>query len=117
VPLTAGYACRPDPEEALLAAFFEAAQSRLTDIHGAREDVEPMNRAGLRRLRAAAARLRPRRRMAALPRAPRDADARWLVRRLRRSGHRAAVFDLAPPGLGLAMVKVVVPTFRLSELL
>lgn len=39
VPLTAGYACRRSYAEAEEAAFLEAAQSRLTEIHGAREDV------------------------------------------------------------------------------
>lgn len=39
VPLTAGYACRPHFGAAALAALLEAAQSRLTEIHGAREDV------------------------------------------------------------------------------
>jgi ribosomal protein S12 methylthiotransferase accessory factor len=39
VPLTAGYAARPSLAAAVEAAFLEAAQSRLTEIHGAREDV------------------------------------------------------------------------------
>ncbi|MFT3709588.1 MAG: YcaO-like family protein [Archangium sp.] len=39
VPLTAGYACRRSWDEAARAALLEAAQSRLTEIHGAREDV------------------------------------------------------------------------------
>lgn len=39
VPLTAGYACRRDWASAAEAAWLEAAQSRLTEIHGAREDV------------------------------------------------------------------------------
>lgn len=39
VPLTAGYACRRSGEAALEAALLEAEQSRLTEIHGAREDV------------------------------------------------------------------------------
>ncbi len=39
VPLTAGYACRRSFAEAEEAAFLESAQSRLTEIHGAREDV------------------------------------------------------------------------------
>lgn len=39
VPLTAGYACRRTMAEALEAALLEAAQSRLTEIHGARDDV------------------------------------------------------------------------------
>ena len=37
----AGYACRPDPEEAALAALLEAVQSRLTDIAGTRDDIDP----------------------------------------------------------------------------
>ncbi len=39
VPLTAGYACRRHFAAAAEAALLEAAQSRLTEIHGAREDV------------------------------------------------------------------------------
>jgi ribosomal protein S12 methylthiotransferase accessory factor len=39
VPLTAGYAARRTSAAALEAALLEAAQSRLTEIHGAREDV------------------------------------------------------------------------------
>ncbi|MGV3625648.1 MAG: YcaO-like family protein [Archangium sp.] len=39
VPLTAGYACRRSWAEAEEGAYLEAAQSRLTEIHGAREDV------------------------------------------------------------------------------
>jgi ribosomal protein S12 methylthiotransferase accessory factor len=39
VPLTAGYACRRSFAAAVEAALLEAAQSRLTEIHGAREDV------------------------------------------------------------------------------
>jgi ribosomal protein S12 methylthiotransferase accessory factor len=39
VPLTAGYACRRRFADAALAAVLEAVQTRLTEIHGAREDV------------------------------------------------------------------------------
>ena len=39
VPLTAGYACRRSFDDAATAAALEALQSRLTEIHGAREDV------------------------------------------------------------------------------
>ncbi len=39
IPLTAGYACRRSWVAASEAAWLEAAQSRLTEIHGAREDV------------------------------------------------------------------------------
>jgi ribosomal protein S12 methylthiotransferase accessory factor len=55
VPLAAGYACRLDPGAAALAALLEAAQSRLTDIHGAREDVARMEEEDVERLRRACA--------------------------------------------------------------
>jgi ribosomal protein S12 methylthiotransferase accessory factor len=38
-PSAAGAACRSDPDDALLRAFGEAAQSRLTLISGARDDI------------------------------------------------------------------------------
>lgn len=41
IPMTAGYAAAADWATALEGAALEAAQSRLTDIHGAREDVSP----------------------------------------------------------------------------
>jgi ribosomal protein S12 methylthiotransferase accessory factor len=56
VPLTAGYAAGLDRAEALEGALLEAAQSRLTDIHGAREDVAPMPERDVARLRRACAR-------------------------------------------------------------
>lgn len=40
VPLAAGYACRTGRDRALVAALHEACQSRATEIHGAREDVD-----------------------------------------------------------------------------
>jgi ribosomal protein S12 methylthiotransferase accessory factor len=53
VPVTAGYACALDAAGALHAALLEAAQSRLTDIHGAREDVAAMEAREVERLRRA----------------------------------------------------------------
>jgi ribosomal protein S12 methylthiotransferase accessory factor len=118
VPLTAGYACRLDPTTALLDALLEAAQSRLTDIHGARDDVEPMDAREVALLATAAQRLRPRRSAGELPRPPRAADETWLLKRLWLAGHRrAAAFELTPPDLGCTVIKVVVPSLRLSELL
>jgi ribosomal protein S12 methylthiotransferase accessory factor len=51
VPLTAGYACRRTLHAAAEAAVLEAAQSRLTEIHGAREDVSIGQREAGRALR------------------------------------------------------------------
>lgn len=39
--LSGGYACRLDAGEAMLAALLEAVQSRLTNIAGARDDMDP----------------------------------------------------------------------------
>lgn len=105
IPLAAGYACRPRLEEALLAAAQEAAQSRLTDIHGAREDVAPMDPAGAAKLLRACRAARPRR----ASRAP----VRDLLSGLRGD---AIVVDLGERG-GLRVVKVIAPGLRVSRLL
>lgn len=121
VPLTAGYACALRREEALLSALREAAQSRLTDVHGAREDVAPADHEGMAALAAACARARPRRLAQELPdlrvRSP-AAGARAVLAALAAQGHpRAAAVRLDPPGFPAAVVKVIVPTCALSELL
>jgi ribosomal protein S12 methylthiotransferase accessory factor len=120
VPVAAGYACRLDRDGALAAALLEAAQSRLTEIHGAREDVAVAGRDAALPIAAACARVRPARDAATLPthrgRAPRDA-VRLLLTRLRRAGfERAAAANLPSPP-GVHVVKAVVPGLLLSELL
>ncbi|MFO0597234.1 MAG: YcaO-like family protein [Myxococcaceae bacterium] len=74
VPLTAGYACRATLAEAVEAAWLEAAQTRLTEIQGAREDVTLAGqREAGRELREALLRSRPaRKRVASVVRPPRD---------------------------------------------
>ena len=128
VPLTAGYACRLDQDGAILAALLEAAQSRLTDIHGAREDVAPAERQGVERLRRAC---REGERDRDRPLTPAlspvggegagghpDRGCGAVLRALRRAGFpRAVAVDLAPEGLPLYVVKVLVPGLLLSELL
>lgn len=101
LPVTAGYACGLTPEEAVRGALLEAAQSRLTDVHGAREDV--VARSPPQGLIAACSRSRPTRKLSDMPRA----------RRLPRV--RAAVVDLLREPLHV--VKVVAPDLRVSELL
>lgn len=107
VPLTAGYASRNSWKDAALAAVLEAAQSRLTEIHGAREDVVP----GRRRAAQDAAPLFA---LPVLPGSPRAVAARALLRAWRRT---AVVVELAPGQLPLAVLKLVVPGARVSELL
>ena len=60
VPLTAGYAARRTWAAAEESAFLEAAQSRLTEIHGAREDVAIGAREAGREVLALVQRLRSR---------------------------------------------------------
>lgn len=121
VPLTAGYACGLEPQEALLGALLEAAQSRLTDIHGARDDVAAADRSEAQTLAAWCARAsgRSARRMAP-GRAPRSPAARLrlLLGKLRRAGmERAVAVELAPEWLGVSVIKAVVPGLQVSELL
>ncbi len=123
VPLTAGYACALGRDEALLRALLEAAQSRLTDIHGAREDVSPADQSAARDFAAACASVRPRRQPAKLPDffADSASPVRALQRvlsQLRHAGFtQAAAVTLDAPIPGLHVQRVVVPGMRISELL
>jgi ribosomal protein S12 methylthiotransferase accessory factor len=119
VPVSAGYACRLRRDAALVAALLEAAQSRATEIHGAREDVALGDRHSARAVAHLCAGLSPRRdagRMPDVSASPR-AGAVAVVGRLRRAGHaRVVAVDLEGPP-GVAIVKVLVPGLLLSELL
>jgi ribosomal protein S12 methylthiotransferase accessory factor len=119
VPLAAGYACRLSRDAALHAALLEAAQSRATEIHGAREDVLSSDRhaaAALRgRLERARARRDPRR-MPDLAARSESAALRLVVGRLHRAGLRACAVEL-DGAADLAVAKVIVPGLLLSELL
>jgi ribosomal protein S12 methylthiotransferase accessory factor len=118
--VAAGYACRLTRDAALLAALLEAAQSRLTEIHGAREDVAVAGRDAALPIAAACARARPARDAASLPtvrvRAPHDA-VRLVLTRLRRAGFERAVAADLPSPPGVHVVKAIVPGLLLSELL
>ncbi len=104
VPLTAGYACRRSWDEAVEAAVLEAAQSRLTEIHGAREDVLVGQReAGLGLLRALET---------ATPNRPRARRERRPLRELVRA--EIAIVTLREDPF---VVKAVSPQLLVSELL
>lgn len=123
VPLAAGYACGLGREQALLGALLEAAQSRLTDIHGAREDVAATDHEAALALAAACAEVRPRRGVEAMPdlsdavSSPEEAVREVLTRLARAGFPRAAAVELDAPLPGLHVVRVVVPGLRVSELL
>jgi ribosomal protein S12 methylthiotransferase accessory factor len=130
VPVSAGYACRLDRDEALLDALLEAAQSRATEIHGAREDVLVGDRHAAASLAALLAAARSRREAARMPSvrvarggstraslAAAAAGVRAVLERLRRAGvSRAVAIELEGPP-GVHVVKVLVPGLALSELL
>lgn len=99
VPVTAGYACALTPARAARAALLEAAQSRLTDVHGAREDVSPVDRGEARALRAACEQARPLRSLRELPQARRLPPLRAAIVTLRRTP--------------ITVVKVIAPDLRL----
>jgi len=108
-PLAAGYACRRTGPEAAEAAFFEACQSRLTEIHGAREDVAQAVASVPRWLLASG---KPRRSVSRLP--------EWrgsMAGLLKKLGVAAASIDLSPQGVPLSVARVFVPGFRISDLL
>lgn len=106
--LAAGYACRPDAARAAEAALFEACQSRLTEIHGAREDAAPhaIELPGWIRRRPKRVR-----RLAELP--------RWggpMASLLREMKVEAAAVELTPRGCPVHVTRVFVPGFRITEL-
>jgi ribosomal protein S12 methylthiotransferase accessory factor len=123
VPLTAGYACALGRDDALLRALLEAAQSRLTDIHGAREDVSPADRDSSREFARVCASVRSKRRAEDMPDFASDAASpvrgvRRVLSQLRRAGFtQVAAVTLDAPTPGLHVRRVVVPGMRISELL
>ncbi|MFP2934426.1 YcaO-like family protein, partial [Pyxidicoccus sp. 3LG] len=124
VPLTAGYACALERDVALLKALLEAAQSRLTDIHGAREDVAATDREAARQFAEACAQVRPRRKATDLPdlgaraRAPAVQRVRRVLAQLKRAGFtQVAEVELDSPMPEVHVRRVVVPGMQLSELL
>ncbi|WP_044188005.1 YcaO-like family protein [Hyalangium minutum] len=123
VPLTAGYACALGRDDALLRALLEAAQSRLTDIHGAREDVAAADHSAARDFATVCASVRPKRQPQDMPDFSRDSASpergvRRVLNQLRRAGFtRAAAVSLEAPLPGLHVQRVVVPGMGISELL
>lgn len=119
IPLTAGYAAGTSREESRLGALLEAVQSRVTDTHGAREDVAPMRVEDVRRLRAAcSARRSSRRRSRTAPHREQSADPGPVVAALHRAGFPdIAIVELASLDEGVAVVRAFVPGLRRSELL
>ena len=123
----AGMGCHPAREIALLRALTEAAQSRVTLITGARDDMmhQRLDEAGyLRALGEHRARLEapgPRRSFRDAPTRAHETfeeDLAFVLERLAAAGlGEAVVVDLSKPELGVPVVRVVVPGLEvLSDL-
>ncbi|WP_437673165.1 YcaO-like family protein [Sorangium sp. So ce131] len=114
-----GYGCHPAKEVALLRALTEAAQSRLTVITGARDDVRVSGNGPDEDLAAARGFLATHRDEPAersFHDAPHhdgdtlDDDVAWELDRLRAAGiHQVIAVDLTRPELGIPVVRMVVP--------
>ncbi|WP_262273067.1 YcaO-like family protein [Microvirga yunnanensis] len=117
-PVTAmaagGLGCHPDRTWGCLRAVYEAAQSRLTRLAGARDDLTPANfRHPLRReeaTRATGVALVPLEAGAGFSSETVEDDLCWLIERLEHRGlHEVLVTDLGRPDFCLPVVRVVVP--------
>jgi ribosomal protein S12 methylthiotransferase accessory factor len=114
-----GFGCHPSRGVALLRALTEAAQSRLTVITGARDDVrfgmgapEDDLEAARRFLAAHAGAPAPRRFDDAPDHAGEtfDEDVAWAIDRLRAAGlDQVVAVDLTKPEIGIPVVRVVIP--------
>jgi ribosomal protein S12 methylthiotransferase accessory factor len=114
-----GYGCHPARSVALARALTEAAQSRLTVISGARDDVRAGGRGPGEDLDAARRFLErhggepPRRGFREAPDhacETFDGDLAWELDRLRAAGlHEVIAVDLTRPELGIPVARVVIP--------
>ena len=117
-----GMGCHPCREVALLRALTEAAQSRLTFISGARDDMprkeyEYFLRADIDETwRASMESLRPCRDFRSIPTwdfPTFEEDLAWELERLVACGVTEAVaVDLTKPEFGIPVVKIIVPTLE-----
>ena len=107
-----GSGCHPSPAVALSRALAEAAQSRLTYVSGARDDVQladagPELDAHARFLApAGGCRLAA---LADVSTATVDGDLAVLLARLEAAGHDPFALDLTHPEVGVAVVRVAAP--------
>ncbi|EPX58890.1 hypothetical protein D187_003605 [Cystobacter fuscus DSM 2262] len=119
LPVTQGMGCHPARQVALLRALTEAAQSRLTLISGARDDVSLQRYEGIRDLDRTARALEH---MRSEPQVRRfqdvptfegeffDEDVAWSLERLRAAGLRqVVVVELTKRELGIPVVRVIIP--------
>lgn len=121
MPPSEGLGCHPSRDVALTRALTEAAQTRLTAISGARDD---LSRRHYRHVQSQQGTEDLRRRLLEPGQRPFQEVASWahetfeedlhgLLDRLRAGGvERVAAIDLTHPALGVPVVRVVVPGCR-----
>jgi ribosomal protein S12 methylthiotransferase accessory factor len=119
-----GAGCHPVRHIALVRALTEAAQSRLTAISGARDDMlrqqymDTRDPATLLLHRRRLSR-RGSRRFSEVPTFESDSfeeDVAWELDHLRRAGlDRVIVVDLSRPELGLPVARVVIPGLEMPH--
>ncbi|MCQ8903229.1 MAG: YcaO-related McrA-glycine thioamidation protein [Methanothrix sp.] len=122
--LTAGMGTHTDPEVALLRALTEVAQSRLTQIHGAREDTvsadfrRMMGYDRLKRLNRHWFEHEHEEDFSSIKSYDTDDfldDIRHMLDRLQAAGfERAIVVDLTAPEIMVPVVRVIVPGLEIS---
>ncbi|WP_258158449.1 YcaO-like family protein [Rhizobium sp. TH2] len=115
VEVTYGCGTHPAPEQAAVRALTEAAQSRLTYISGARDDVfrEVFERPLPKRIRAL---FDAKPRQIARPHTSEVLDATGVLNRLRAVGvHDVFAVSLNDPDLPFAVVKVLIPGLENPE--
>ncbi len=126
IPRARGIGCHTDKEVALLRAITEAAQSRLTLISGARDDIQEFDvQTRHKMIRDAHEQQRVRSRLNATrdySEAPSlsfetfSAETAWLVRTAREAGLGDAIrVDLSKPELPISVVRVILPGARASR--
>ncbi|MFP2912380.1 YcaO-like family protein [Pyxidicoccus sp. 3LFB2] len=119
VAVAGGMGCHPSREVALLRALTEAAQSRLTRISGARDDLHrkayeaAKDGVAAERLRTRLREEPPVRRFQDVPSqdgATLEEDLAWVMGKLMAVGlSQVVAVDLTKPELGVPVVRVVVP--------
>jgi len=122
--LTTGMGTHTSAKVAVLRALTEVAQSRLTQIHGAREDAtlaDFRKRIGYERTKKLNAHWfdgSEKRSFAAVPSFESDdflLDIRHMLGRLQQAGlDRAVVVDLTRPEIGIPVVRIIVPGLEMS---
>ncbi|MGB8955409.1 MAG: YcaO-like family protein [Tumebacillaceae bacterium] len=115
--ITGGYGCHFSRDVALFRALVEAAQTRLTIIHGAREDLDQEKRIWADAVARAGVWAQRTNRVVAFQDIPtwehgasHEQDLEIVLGQLRRAGlDKAIIVELTKPNVGVPVVRAIVP--------